>query len=177
MRTHHFVLSVVAVAASGSLSAAFAQGSTASGAAGAACASAAHRAFDFWAGSWDVEDERGVRIGTNRIELVLDGCALHESWVAGNGGRGHSYSAYDASRRRWTQAYFDRSGNVLLLEGAAVDGSIVMSGTTVSGGVTRNNRLTWLKLPDGRVHQKWEASLDGTAWRPFFEAWYRRSAP
>ncbi|GAG23114.1 unnamed protein product, partial [marine sediment metagenome] len=46
----------------------------------AACHTADHRAFDFWVGQWVVYDPAGNVVGNNTIELVLGGCALHESW-------------------------------------------------------------------------------------------------
>lgn len=38
------------------------------------CATPAHRAFDFWIGTWDVARPDGTLAGRNRIEAVLGGC-------------------------------------------------------------------------------------------------------
>ena len=46
----------------------------------APCAAPEHRQFDFWVGEWRVTTPDGKHAGDNRIEKVLDGCALHESW-------------------------------------------------------------------------------------------------
>ena len=57
--------------------------------------------LDFWVGEWDVF-VGDTRVGRNRIEKVLDGCALIEHWSAAGGGDGKSlfFVDYDG---RWTQ--------------------------------------------------------------------------
>src|ERR1700734_899931 len=44
------------------------------------CTDGAHRQFDFWIGDWDVFDvERPtVVVAHARVELILNGCVLHE---------------------------------------------------------------------------------------------------
>ncbi|NIP57355.1 MAG: hypothetical protein GWM92_04115, partial [Gemmatimonadetes bacterium] len=43
-----------------------------------------HR-LDFWVGEWDVRVD-GRSVGSNRIEKILNGCALLEHWRAAGGG-------------------------------------------------------------------------------------------
>ena len=45
-------------------------------------------ALDFWLGDWSVTTPDGKHAGDNRIEAILDGCALSESWTGAGGGRG-----------------------------------------------------------------------------------------
>ena len=47
----------------------------------AKCASdSAFHALDFWIGDWTVVDSTGAHLGTNRIEKILEGCAVTETW-------------------------------------------------------------------------------------------------
>ena len=60
---------------------------TAPAAAPKACAAPEHRQFDFWIGEWEVTTPNGAPAGRNRIESILDGCALRESWTGAKGRR------------------------------------------------------------------------------------------
>src|SRR5687768_615021 len=82
----------------------------------AACRSSAYAQFDFWIGTWSVSIQ-GKPAGTNRIEKVLNGCALLETWRSTGNHRGHSLTFYDAARDRWHQTWIDVAGEPLYLEG------------------------------------------------------------
>ena len=43
--------------------------------------------------TWDVTLPDGKRAGNNRIEPILGGCVLRESWAGATGGIGTSYNA------------------------------------------------------------------------------------
>src|SRR3954466_12878103 len=94
---------------------------------GKSCESVEHRQFDFWVGHWDVYVPSGKKAGENRIEVIADGCALLEQWSGGGGVTGKSLNIYDTSDRRWHQTWVDNSGTLLMLTGAFVDRSMVMS--------------------------------------------------
>ena len=136
-----------------------------------ACTAPEHRQFDFWVGDWRVTLPDGKHAGDNRIEAILDGCALGESWRGAGGGRGHSYNAYDRVRKAWHQTWVDRNGTVLLLDGGWRDGRMVLSGA--SGSTL--NRISWEPRRDGTVRQLWETSADeGKTWSVAFDGLYRR---
>ncbi len=42
----------------------------------ASCAAVDHRQFDLWVGTRNAFAPSGKKIGENRIELIVDGCAL-----------------------------------------------------------------------------------------------------
>ena len=135
------------------------------------CSAPEHRQFDFWIGEWRVTLPDGKHAGDNRIEKILDGCALHESWQGASGGRGFSYNAYDRDRKVWHQTWVDKQANLLLLEGGLKNGAMVLSGTQ---GKTLN-RITWTPNKDGSVRQLWETSADqGKTWQIAFDGLYRR---
>jgi hypothetical protein len=141
-----------------------------------ACAASEHRQFDFWIGEWEVTTPNGAPAGRNRIESILDGCALRESWTGAKGGSGTSYNAYDRRSGRWHQTWVDNGGLVLLLDGTFADGRMVLSGETRdSSGARVLNRITWQETAPGAVRQLWETSRDGGGtWSVAFDGRYRK---
>ncbi len=141
----------------------------------AACSSAEHRAFDFWAGEWDVTTN-GQPAGRNRIELVHNGCALAEHWVSATGGfTGSSLNTYDQVNRQWHQTWVDTSGTLLQLNGQFIDGSMVLSEQRAgNNGEAVTHRITWTPNDDGSVRQHWQTSNDGESWTTLFDGLYVR---
>lgn len=142
------------------------------------CAGAEHRQFDFWVGDWDVADPEGAPAGRNRIEPILGGCVLMESWEGAGGSTGRSFNMYDArGDGRWHQTWVDGSGGRLdLVGGLDAEGRMVLSGERPAPeGGTVLHRITWTPLPDGSVRQHWQASRDGgEAWEDLFVGIYTR---
>ncbi len=143
-----------------------------------ACAGPEFRQFDFWVGEWEVTSGNGQVAGVNRITPILRGCVLHEEWRGANGGSGQSFNIYDAPAQRWRQTWVADNGVVLLLEGALVDGKMVLTGRRPAPqkpGVTLTDRITWTPLELGDVRQLWEISEDGgTSWRTVFDGRYAK---
>lgn len=142
------------------------------------CSSREHRQFDFWIGDWNVTSNEQPA-GTNSIQSIHNGCALQENWQgAGPGGiSGTSFNIYDKATGQWHQTWVDSSGTLLLLNGAFVDGAMVMSGTRPArdGTGTALHRISWTPNPDGTVRQLWEASSDGGSnWAVLFDGLYTR---
>jgi len=142
------------------------------------CTTAEHRQFDFWIGDWDVTDAGGEPAGRNRIESILDGCVLMESWEGTGGSTGRSLNMFDVrGDGRWHQTWVDGDGGRLdLVGGLDADGRMVLSGKRPGreGGVVRH-RITWTPLPDGTVRQHWQASRDdGSTWDDLFDGRYVR---
>ncbi len=140
------------------------------------CSAPEHRQFDFWIGDWEVHTPNGALAGTNRIEAILGGCVLQESWSGTRGMRGMSFNLYSAADRRWHQTWVDSNGLLLAMSGGLEDGRMVLAGDTrqPDGRVVRN-RITWRALEDGRVRQHWETSADsGRTWQDAFVGLYRR---
>jgi hypothetical protein len=139
-----------------------------------------YQALDFWVGEWNVYVGDKV-VGTNRIEKILDGCAITEQWSARGGGDGQSlfFVDYDG---RWVQVWVTQwartPGGVKekLMVDDPPDGSVRFQ------GVIRHpeagewlDRTTLTPLEDGSVRQLIELSEDnGASWHPTFDAVYRR---
>jgi hypothetical protein len=142
----------------------------------AGCTAAEHRQFDFWVGTWDVT-ANGKRAGENRIEKILDGCALLESWTGAGGNRGNSLNYYDAARGQWHQTWIDATGGALELDGSFAEGKMTLIGTHPPRGAQpgSRDRIVWTALPTGQVRQLWETSADeGKTWTVAFDGLYTR---
>ena len=140
------------------------------------CESAAYRQFDFWIGEWEVNDARGRRLGTNRIESILGGCVLAESWEGTSGSRGRSLNAYDPGDNKWHQSWFDNEGTILNIAGGIINGEMVMEGERrLADGTRQLERITWTPNADGTIRQLWQSSRDqGMRWTVVFEGVYTR---
>jgi hypothetical protein len=141
------------------------------------CSAPEFRQFDFWIGDWDVFDSGDSKPSMHiRVDRILDGCALRESYTDVNGMIGESLNVYDAARKTWQQAWATNRGQVLLLEGKLDGGKMVFRATeqTPSGPVLW--RAAW--IPQGReVRETAETSSDGgKTWKPKFDIVFRRRA-
>lgn len=71
----------------------------------APCDTEGHRQFHFWIGDWAVFDTSGVQVGENRVDLILNDCALAENWAASAGSEGKSFNSFDPSTNTWSQTW------------------------------------------------------------------------
>ncbi len=140
-----------------------------------ACNSAAHRAFDFWIGDWQVHGANGKLAGTNTITRAHSGCVLHESYRTPGAYSGESLNIYDASRKVWHQTWADSTGLLLILEGGLQDGKMVLEGKGVdAAGAPISHRITWSANADGSVRQHWESTNAAGQWSTAFDGKYTR---
>ena len=139
------------------------------------CNTAAHRAFDFWIGHWQVKTSDGKVAGTNRIQREYGGCVLHERYTTDRGYTGESLNIYDSARKIWHQTWVDSDGLLLVLEGGVHDGKMVLEGKTVGAdSKVTQHRITWTSNRDGTVRQYWESTDDKGAWVVAFDGLYTR---
>lgn len=138
------------------------------------CTTAEYRQFDFWIGTWEVRLPNGNRAGSNRIEPILDGCVLRESWTGAKGYTGTSYNIYDRTRQSWHQTWVSNQGDLLQLDGKLQNGSMRMEGESLdSTGATQRHRITWEPTAPGKVRQLWQSSADGgKTWTVLFDGRY-----
>lgn len=133
-----------------------------------------YAAFDFWVGDWDVYSPTGQKLGENRIEKVLRGCAVAESWTDASGTHGRSMNYFDPTAGKWRQNWVDEGGVIVWYEGEVKDGAMHFSGEnkTPTGTVTQS-RVTLTPRPDGSVHHVIEISRDGgKTWSKGFDGLY-----
>jgi hypothetical protein len=140
----------------------------------APCSAPEYRQFDFWLGEWEVRGPAGKVAGQNTITSTHGGCVLFENWKGAGGVTGSSFNVYDPAKKKWRQMWVDGTGGILDLEGALVDGRMVLASAPASKS-DAVNRITWERLPDGRVRQLWETSSDGGAtWKTSFDGYYTK---
>lgn len=141
-----------------------------------ACAAPEYRQFDFFAGDWDTYDvtDSTKIVARNHVTPMLDGCALREEYVQGDGMHGESFSTYDASRHRWHQSWVTNHGSLLLLDGGLVNGRMELTATERADDGTSSllRGLWWTK--GKTVRERAERSKDGGAtWTPVFDLVFR----
>lgn len=140
------------------------------------CKSEPHRQFDFWVGNWVVTDKENNVVGYNRIDLILNNCALQENWEGGKGSNGKSFNFYDRQTQKWHQTWVDNSGGILYLDGELQGNVMVLKGTRLGrGGKTVLHKINYTPMKDGRVKQHWKASGDkGETWNDVFLGFYEK---
>jgi hypothetical protein len=140
----------------------------------------AFSALDFWIGEWTVH-VADQQVGTNRIEKILNGCAVVEHWVDVGGGRGQSLFYYIPADDEWKQVWVTEQATVTggvkekRLVARLADGSVRFQGEiALPQAGSYLDRTTLTPLPEGRVRQHIEVSRDGGAtWTTTFDAEYR----
>lgn len=138
--------------------------------------------LDFWVGEWDVYSD-GEMVGTNRIEKILDECAILEHWTGAGGGRGKSLFYVD-DEGTWQQVWVTQrataAGGVKekTRQPLASDEKVRFQGViNRADGSSYLDRTTLTRLDDGTVRQLIEISTDGgQTWRATFDAIYRPAA-
>lgn len=142
------------------------------------CAAAVHHQLDFWVGAWKVFDTaKGYQSGTSRIEPVMNGCAIKESYDApeapGGPYSGTSYSGFDRKDQKWHQLYVDVNGSVTWYTGTMVGSDMVLEAAARNGAL---QRMTYHPLAGGAVEQIGVISTDGgKSWQPGYDLTYRKA--
>jgi len=133
------------------------------------------RAMDRWVGKWTVTNPSGPG-GSSIVERDFDGCVIVEHWTGQFGERGMSLTSYDTSAHRWVQHYVSDKGTATDYSGAAGESSVVF---TAAGPTAQSKtRMTYTFLGDGRVEQRFDASIDGgVTWTPNSDLFYSPAAP
>lgn len=146
-----------------------------------ACDTAAHAAFDFWVGDWDVFASGTDRlVAHSRIERLYAGCAVRENWMPLKGSGGGSLNNLDPATGRWHQTWIGSSPGRVEFEGGPVAGGMVLTGywQDYSGpGQHALVRMTYSVVAADTVRQHGEASTDyGATWQDSFDFAYQRAA-
>jgi hypothetical protein len=142
----------------------------------AACATPEHRQFDFWVGDWDVSvharasptsDEWAVAKGRQRIEAILGGCAISESFTAEGPKQpwaGRSFSSWQATLGKWRQTWVDDSGSFLAFTGGIEDGEMRLYGEprTVKEA-SFQMRMVFKNISAESLRWEWQRSTDSWA--------------
>ena len=147
------------------------------------CADAEHRRLDCWAGDWQVYEVGG---GTEpaaraRVEVILDGCVLRETYEQSDGLVGQSFTTYDGTRKLWHQTWVTNRGALLQIDGRFAGKSLTLQGPRrTADGREEIVRGVWTPENGGVVREIAHTSLDGgKTWKPWFDVRFRphRKAP
>ena len=141
------------------------------------CASAPYHQFDFFVGHWNVYNTKGDLVGSDVVDKVLNGCAIHEQYADASskgGGVGVGLSGYQISAGRWYQDFMDDSGMVVTLWGRP-NGSaaMVLDGEDYPKSGKRLDRGIWT-VHGATVEELWLVSTDdGKTWKTLFHGYFR----
>ena len=134
-----------------------------------------HDDFSFWIGNWKVyKTGTDTLVGMSRIEPILDGKAIRESYYSTlSGYKGTSINTYATEDKQWEQYWVDNTGTRLMLSGHYSYGKMLLSDCDHSKQEVCN-LITWFK--DGyTVRQIWSQSEDGgTNWNIIFDGTYKK---
>jgi hypothetical protein len=139
----------------------------------APCTAPEFHQFDFWVGEWDLSwsAQGNVPAGTatNRIEKILDGCVIQETFTTTGAPsfNGRSVSTYVVQEKKWKQTWVDNQGIYLDLTGEFKDGEMRLTrhGLGVDGK-PRLSRMTFTNIKPDSFDWNWEISTDdGKTWK------------
>jgi len=137
-----------------------------------ACSTPVYRQFDFFAGDWDAYDVQapGKPIAHNKVDIILDGCVIHEDYRQNDGLHGESYSVYDSARKVWHQSWVIIRGELLLLDGGMQGDRMTFTGNQrTSDGKPSLLRGDWYRQGQ-EVRETATRSMDGgRTWQPVFD--------
>ena len=132
--------------------------------------------FDFWLGHWDVyKFGTDTLVGESSIESIIDSVGLLENYTAKRSKyTGKSLNKYNPAKARWEQYWIDNSGLTLFLAGKIIEQKMVLDDTETGEAKNGFNKITWEKLNNNTVRQKWSVSKDnGKSWTVVFDGEYK----
>ena len=144
------------------------------------CAGPQYRQFDFWVGDWDVmeRDAPASIVAHARVEIILNGCVLHEVYEQMDGNKGESFSLYDSARHRWHQSWVSNNGQLLLRDGHFHDGVMTLEGSDIAPHTkVRKVRGAWQRVNEGVRETAVRSTDGGVTWVPWFDLIFREHQP
>jgi hypothetical protein len=139
------------------------------------------RRFDFWLGTWQMQDRRsGTILGQAMVRRIHGQCAIREDWQAVGGGSGANIVSYHPPLQAWRMVSVIAGGGHLLSIGSWQDNTLsFLTDIHSPNGLLERRRISWSKTNDPkRVLQVWEVSSDdGKTWRKEFDGVCLRLTP
>jgi hypothetical protein len=132
------------------------------------CSSEEFRVFDFWLGSWEMQDRpSGTPLGQATVQKIHGNCAIREDWFALGGGSGANIVTYHPPQKAWRMVSVTKNGGYLISHGTWENSRLIfLTDTHVLGGRSQRRRIAWQKTDNpNSVLQTWEVSFnDGKTW-------------
>ena len=123
------------------------------------CADPEYRRLDFWVGDWDAyeAEDRTRAVARARVDVILGGCALHETYEQADGLVGESFTTYDAPRKLWHQTWVTNRGQLLMIDGRFQGDHLTLEGPQGdANGQATIVRGVWMPqaggVPGDRAH-------------------------
>ncbi len=145
--------------------------------AGPCQADSLYHALDFWVGDWEVFDQNDRLVGYNKIEKILNSCAIQENWTDTGGNEGKSLFYVENDSRQWKQVWVTASakqpwgqkeksllsstpGKEVLFQGSyKMQGQLILDRTILSKGANGHVKQTIQVSRDGG--QNWQTTFIG----------------
>jgi len=141
------------------------------------CSAPEYRQLDFWLGDWDAfdSDEPSHAIARTHVDLIAEGCAVHELYEQADGLIGDSILSFDAVRKQWQQTWVTNRGSLMVIVGNFKSGSLILEGEVhLKDGRSVLQRITW-KAEGSDVRESAVMSKDaGKTWQPAFDVLFRK---
>lgn len=140
------------------------------------CIAPPFRAFDFWAGAWEVH-ARGAVAGSSVVTIEEVGCVVRERWTSATGATGQSSNYHDPVSGLWRQVWISNGLLIDLEGGPEGPGTMALEGRSVdlATGISTPFRGRWALREDGSVLQTlWSYNAATGSWDVWFEGTYRR---
>lgn len=141
-----------------------------------ACTAPGYRQFDFFAGHWDAYDPGAPNklVARNDVEIILDGCVIHEDYRQDDGLHGESYSIYDAARGVWHQSWVTNRGELLLMDGGMRGNRMVFTGVQQTmDGKSSLVRGVWSRQGANVRETATRSGDGGKSWQPLFDILFK----
>lgn len=140
-----------------------------------------YQRLSFWVGDWEVVDSTGAHYAMQRVNAVIDACAITAEWTGGVGDKGMNLSSFDGRTGEWRQMYVSNQvPGPLGVSLRRSDPSYTGPGVRFipllepAPGEPSRTRVTIMPLNDHRALQLFEESKDGGAtWQVVFKAEHR----
>jgi len=141
------------------------------------CMAPEYRQFDFWLGDWDTFDVGGstTSVARTHVDLIAEGCGIHELYEQTDGLIGDSILSYDPVRRVWQQTWVTNHGSLMVVIGSLHDGALTLEGEMhVRDGKMLRQRIVW-KPEGGGVRESSVMSKNGgETWVPAFDVLFQK---
>lgn len=142
------------------------------------CTGPEHHRLDFWAGKWQVFDNKGVLHGINEITRGPGGCGLVEHWQGlKEGNVGTSLNGYDPVTEEWTQYWVSPTETATMKGKFDKDGALRMTGTITyySAHEVHGFRNDLIPNPDGTLRNNaFEQDPKTGQWSEWFTGYYKK---
>lgn len=145
------------------------------------CTDAIYAGQDFTVGEWDVYngDKKSAEV---KMEKVLDGCAIHETWTVPQGKKGNGLGifVYSSLLKGWSYLWASDTGATTSFIGQIIKPGEIRYVTEkpLGEGKVRLRHWSLIQQPDGRVRELSVGTEDGGAtWTTEYDLyWVKKGA-